>query len=135
LDERYILEEGPVIYAANYLTPKPYTKGELLNISYPMTQKMRCGDLVLKKDQPACPGGDMDTEIIFNKDFLRKLAAPFSAFSQKYDVPLWVDQVRLLTCAPDLAGLLLTSLHVIVCTVGSARSRGRRQRLRLRVSH
>ena len=99
MDARYILHGGPVIYAANYLTPKPYTKGELLNISYPMTTRMRCGDLVLKKDQPACPGGDMDAEIVFNKDFLRKLAAPFSAFSQKYNVPLWVDQVCVCVCA------------------------------------
>ena len=112
LDERYILSgQGPVIYAANYLTPKPYTKGELLNISYPMTQKMRCGDLVMKKDQPACPGGDMDAEIVFNKDFLRKLAAPFTAFSEKYDVPLWVDQVSSvslsLSLSSSLADLLL----------------------------
>lgn len=102
LDERYILHGGPVIYAANYLTPKPYTKGELLNISYPMTQEMRCGDLVMKKDQPACPGGNLDAEIVFNKAFLRKLAAPFSVFSQKFNVPVWIDQVRLVA-SPDLA--------------------------------
>lgn len=92
LDERFIIKDKPVIYAANYLTPKKYTKGALDNIHYPGS-KIKCGDLIEKKEIPhACPAGDKEAEITFNKDFLQKLAEPFSLFKKKYNVPLWVDQ-------------------------------------------
>ena len=89
-DDRYVLH-GNVIYAANYLTPKPYTKGALTNISYPGA-KLRCSELVERKDFPACPGGAADAQVTFDKHFLRALAAPFSAFTRKRNAPLWVDQ-------------------------------------------
>jgi hypothetical protein len=92
LDERFIIKDRPVIYAANYLTPKRYTKGALRTVEYPGS-KIKCGDLLETKEIPhACPGGDGEAEIAFNKDFLRILAKPLSEFKSKFNVPLWVDQ-------------------------------------------
>ena len=91
VDQRYIIE-GNVIYAANYLTPKPFTRDRLGGVVYPGA-KVRCGDLVEKEEVPyACPNGNKDAAITFDKSFLRTLAAPFFDFTEKYNVPLWVDQ-------------------------------------------
>ena len=92
LDERYIIKGKPVIYAANYLSPKKYTKGALRNITYPGS-KIKCGDLLEAKEVPhACPSGDAEAVITFDKEFLGTLAEPFSEFQKKFNVPLWVDQ-------------------------------------------
>jgi hypothetical protein len=92
LDDRFIIKDKPVIYAANFLSPKTYTKGDLQNITYPGST-IKCGELLEAKEIPhACPAGNRHAKITFNKDFLRILAKPFSEFVNKYNVPLWIDQ-------------------------------------------
>ena len=93
LDESFIIKNRPVIYAGNYLTPKTYTRGSLSDVTYPSLKKIKCGDLLAKKEIPyACPDGDSNAEIMFNKDFLSLLVKPLVNFQQKFNVPVWVDQ-------------------------------------------
>jgi len=111
LDERYIIE-GNVIYAANYLTPKKYTTGKTAGVVYPGS-KVKCGDLLETKEVPfACPGGDGNAEITFDKDLLIKLAEPISKFSQKYNVPVWVDQWGLMPNAAGASAYITDALDI-----------------------
>ena len=97
LNATYIIPNKPVIYAANYLTPKKFTKFDLntllpTDFRYPAST-IKCGDLVEKKEVAgACPGGDPSATITFDKDFLRILAQPIFDFKRDFNVPLWIDQ-------------------------------------------
>jgi hypothetical protein len=86
LGPEYILEGGPVIYAANFFVPSPWVTTKNPKVNY--GDRVPCCDVGGPKD---CPKG-CDEEITLDSSYLRAQLANIDAFQAKHDVPMWIDQ-------------------------------------------
>lgn len=79
--------EGKVIYAANFFEPKYWVGGDNKDLAY--GGQAKCGDVTTASLY--CPQGE-DAMITLDKAWLQQQLDGVSEFSEKHQVPMWIDQ-------------------------------------------